>query len=152
MKDTLRNILETQELTINHVDDAHAVAMNTTSGEWAPETSEWDVADVASAPARVVRPPRVADALAGFECRLTHAIPLGHADRRHPSSTLVVARVELFFVREGILRRDAQGHLLPADPQALDAVGRLGGIAYTRTRDRFELPRPVTDVSAKSRP
>ena len=32
--------------------------------------------------------------------------------------------------------------LLPIDPARLAAVGRLGGIAYTRTTDRVSLPRP----------
>jgi flavin reductase (DIM6/NTAB) family NADH-FMN oxidoreductase RutF len=141
-KDTLRNILATGELTISHVSEALVEAMHLTSGSYPEHVDEWAVAEVAPAPSRVVAPPRVRDALAAFECRLVHAIPLGHGPSGGPSSTLVIARIVHFHVRAGLLARDSAGRLLTMDPARLAAVGRLGGIAYTRTRDRFDLARP----------
>ncbi len=141
-KDTLANILETHELTINHVSAPLAEAMNATSGDYPPGVSEWDACAVTATPAQRVRPARVAGALAGFECRLTHAIPLGQGKAGSPSSTLVVAEILHFWVAEPLLQRDERGLLSPIDPTALQAIARLGGLGYATTADHFELPRP----------
>lgn len=144
-KDTLANILETHELTINHVSAPLAEAMNASSADYPAGVSEWEACGIAAAPARVVRPARVATAIAGLECRLTHAIPLGRSKAGSPSSTLVIAEVLHFWVAEGLLQRDGRGNLLPIEPDALQAVARLGGIAYSTTVGHFELARPVLD-------
>ncbi len=145
-KDTLRNILDTREFTISHVSDAVAEAMNLTSVELPMGESEWDYAagqvPLSSAAAQVVRPPRVAQARASMECRMVHAIPVGKTKAGSPASTIVVGEVVAFTVAPELLRRDESGHLLAMDPAALGSVGRLGGIAYTRTEGVFELPRP----------
>jgi flavin reductase (DIM6/NTAB) family NADH-FMN oxidoreductase RutF len=141
-KDTLANILATHELTINHVSRPVAEAMNMSSGDYPPGVSEWQACGIVGTPAQQVRPARVAEALAGLECRLSHAIPLGRGKHGGPSSTLVVAEVVHFWVAEGLLQRDERGNLRAIDPIALAAVGRLGGIAYAEASDPFELPRP----------
>ena len=142
MKDSLANILERREFVVSHVGEAQLEAMNQTSAPFDPEVSEWDAVGVTAEPATVVGPPRVAEALAHLECRLSHAIPLGVGAPGKPSTTLVVAEVVHFAVAADLLTRDARGRLLPIDPARLAAVGRLGGIAYTRTTDRVSLARP----------
>ena len=146
-KDTLANILESRELTISHVGAPLLAAMNATSEDLPPEADEWEVAGepgqrLQSRPSSCVAPPRVAQALAALECRMTHAIPLGHGRHGAPSSTLVIARVECFWLAPGLLQRDERGHLRPIDPAVLASVGRLGGMSYARTTDVVELPRP----------
>lgn len=141
-KDTLANLLETGELTINHVSESLAEAMNASSAAYEPETSEWEACGVEAVPAQVVAAPRVAQARGGFECRLTHAIPLGQTKHGGPSSTLVVLEVVHAWLAEGLLQRDERGHMRPIPPAELSAVGRLGGIAYTTTQGAFELERP----------
>jgi hypothetical protein len=39
------------------------------------------------------------------------------------------------FVRDDLINE--RFHI---DPAALDAIGRMGGLGYTRTRDLFEMP------------
>lgn len=148
-KDTLANVLATRELTISHVSEPLAAAMNATSADLPPEVDEWEIAGepgarLPSLPSALVGPPRVAAARAAMECRLTHAIPLGHGPKGAPSTTLVLAEVLVFWIAEGLLQRDERGRLVPIDPAALAAVGRLGGMSYARTRDTFDLPRPRT--------
>lgn len=146
-KDTLANLLATRELTISHVSEPLAAAMNATSADVPTGVDEWEGAGepgvrLPSAPAAVVAPPWVAGARAALECRLVHAIPLGQGPRGGPSSTLVLAEVLVFWVAAGLVQRDERGRLRPIDPAALAAVGRLGGMSYARTRDTFDLPRP----------
>lgn len=151
-KDTLANALATRELTISHVSEPLVPAMNATSAELPPEVDEWELAGepgarLPSLPSDVVAPPRVAAARAAMECRLTHAIPLGRGPSGAPSSTLVLAEVLVLWIARGLLQRDERGRLVPIEPAALAAVGRLGGMSYARTRDTFDLPRPRTPRS-----
>ena len=151
-KDTLRNILDTREFTISHVSEPVAEAMNLTAAELPSGESEWEYAagqvPLSSAAAQVVQPPRVAEARASMECRMVQAIPVGRTVAGSPASTIVVGQVVAFTVAEGLVRRDESGHFLPMDPAQLESVGRLGGIAYTRTADAsFQIVRPKPPTS-----
>jgi flavin reductase (DIM6/NTAB) family NADH-FMN oxidoreductase RutF len=147
-KDTLRNILLRREFTVSHVSEALAEAMNATSVNYPQDVSEWVAAGpgegipLASAPASVVAPPRVAAALAALECRMVHAIPLGVSPAGKPSTTLVVAEIVAFSLAKGLVSRDEAGHVRSIDPAHLATVGRMGGMAYTRTAQTFEMERP----------
>lgn len=141
-KDTLANILETGELTINHVSEDLSERMNATSAVFAPGVSEWERCGVDSVPAVAVAPRRVAAARGGFECRLTHAIPLGMGKRGVPSSTMVVAEVVHVWAAAGLIERDERGRLLPIEAAKLASVARLGGIEYTTSAGHFDLARP----------
>src|SRR5690606_352445 len=147
-KDTLRNILARREFTVSHVCEPLAEAMNATAGAYPREVSEWMAAGptpgtpLPSAPATVVAPPRVAAARAALECKLMHAIPIGQGPTGRPSTTLLVAEVLAFTVAKGLVQRDERGHVRPIDPAQLAAVGRLGGMSYTRTAQTFEMIRP----------
>lgn len=156
-KDTLRNILATQEFTVNHVRRDHAEAMNLTSGDYPPDVDEWDlvarsgVATLTPAASMHVAPPRIAEANAALECRLVHAIPLGRGrgtsptarvSPTGPSSTLVIAEIAMFWLDRALIERDERGRLRPLDPARLASVGRLGGIAYTDTVETFSMRRP----------
>ncbi|MBX7083802.1 MAG: flavin reductase family protein [Nannocystaceae bacterium] len=150
-KDTLRNILATGTFVVNHVDRDHAAAMNATAAEVGPEVDEWDLVaragagPITAAPCRVATAPRIAEAKAALECRLVHALPLGQGARGGPSSTLVVAEVLWFWLAAGLRSAAAPGaRPTPIDPARLDALGRLGGIAYTDTRGVIRIPRADT--------
>lgn len=153
MKDTLRNILGRREFVVSHVSEPWLAAMNQTSALLGPDASEWEFAGVPAEAASVVHPPRVAGALAHLECRLTQAIPLGqlggHAPEK-PSSTLLLAEVVHFAIAADLLVRDDRGRIATMDPARLAAIGRLGGIAYTRTTDRVCLPRPDSTPTTSS--
>ncbi|MEM9460832.1 MAG: flavin reductase family protein [Myxococcota bacterium] len=150
-KDTLANILARRELTICHVSEAQAEAMNLTSGAYAPEIDEWALAGepggrLPSLPSAQVAPPRVAHARAAMECRMVRAIPLGEGPKGGPSTTLVVAEVVVFWLAAGLTQRDERGRRRPIDPAALASVGRLGGMSYARTADTFTLARPSGEL------
>jgi len=143
-KDTLANILARRELTINHVGERLAKAMHATSGSYEPDVDEWEVAGepgarLGSLPSQMVAPPRVAEASAALECRMVHAIPLGENPKGGPSTMLILAEVQRFWVAKGLLTRDKRGRLQSIDSAALASVGRLGGMSYARTQDVFEI-------------
>ncbi|MCA9717115.1 MAG: flavin reductase family protein [Myxococcales bacterium] len=150
-KDTLANILDRREFVVNHVSEPFAEVMNASSAPYEPGVSEWEALGIEPEASTAVAPPRVRGARASLECRLQQAIPLGQGPNGAPSSTLVIARVVHFHLAEGLLERDERGRLKAIDPARLAAVGRLGGIAYTTTAGRFDLPRPPAPPPARDR-
>src|SRR5690606_311515 len=77
VKDTLRNIQETNEFCINIVTESHLAAMNESSGEHPPDVDEFAVAGVQMAESEAVTAPYVADCPAVLECRLQQQVDLG---------------------------------------------------------------------------
>jgi flavin reductase (DIM6/NTAB) family NADH-FMN oxidoreductase RutF len=136
-KDTLRNAKLVGdggqgEFVVNVVSDAMAETMAATAESLKANESEFDAFSVAVAPSRVVAPPRVAQSLVHYECRTSQLL------RLKPGSpgggNVVLGEVVHVHVADEVL-----GERLRIDPSALDAIGRMGGFGYTRTRDRFEL-------------
>lgn len=134
LKDTLRNVQATGELVIQLVSFAQAEAMNASAAVLPYGISEFEQCGIASLPSALVKPPRVAGAAVAFECTLVEAMPYPPAA---PNCHLLFAQVLLAHIDEQVLNE--QGRI---DAGKLDLVGRLGGTAYTRTNQRFDLTRP----------
>ena len=132
-KDTLRNIRETKEFVINVVTYELAEAMNQTSGEYDAAINEFELAQIASARSRAVKPERVAASPVSFECRLYQILDFSPSPQ---SSSLVIGEVVSIHVDDAHLK---EGKL---DRNSLDLIGRMGGIQYTRTTQRFDMVRP----------
>jgi flavin reductase (DIM6/NTAB) family NADH-FMN oxidoreductase RutF len=133
-KDTVINIEATREFVINVVSHAYAPQMNATSADFPYEVSEFETCGLTPTPSARVRPPRVKEAAVHLECVLHQIVPVGEGPL---AANVIIGRIVLIHADDSVL--DAVGQI---DPAKLDTVGRMGGIAYTRTRDRFELPRP----------
>jgi flavin reductase (DIM6/NTAB) family NADH-FMN oxidoreductase RutF len=138
-KDTLNNIAATGEFVVNIVSERFAEQMNACSGEFPPEINEFDISGLTPVPSCIVKPVRVAESYVHMECRLVQIVdvspkPLG--------GSIVLGEVLLFHVNDDIVDN------FRIDPDKLSAIGRMGGPAYVRTTDRFEMTRPVTPASA----
>jgi flavin reductase (DIM6/NTAB) family NADH-FMN oxidoreductase RutF len=133
-KDTLRNIRETGEFVVNVVTFAVADAMNITSGEYGSSVDEFTLAKLNTRPSQVVRPPQVAESPVSFECKLNRIIDFG---TEPPSGSLVIGEIVCVHLEESVLKEDR------LDPDTLDLIGRMGGVQYSRTTERFDLKRPV---------
>jgi flavin reductase (DIM6/NTAB) family NADH-FMN oxidoreductase RutF len=142
-KDTLRNIRETGEFVVNVVTFAVADAMNLTSGDYDSSVDEFALAKLTTRPSQVVRPPQVAESPVSFECKLNRIIDFG---TEPPSGSLVIGEIVCVHVEDNVLK---EGRL---DPDALDLIGRMGGIQYTRTTERFERKRPEVQRPETPRP
>jgi flavin reductase (DIM6/NTAB) family NADH-FMN oxidoreductase RutF len=132
-KDTLRNIRETREFVVNIVTYQLREAMNSTSGEYDPSVNEFELAKVTPEPSKIVRPPRVAESPVSFECKLHQIIDFSPAPT---SSSLVIGQIVAIHINDAHLK---DGRL---DRNSLDLIGRMGGIQYIRTTQRFEMVRP----------
>jgi flavin reductase (DIM6/NTAB) family NADH-FMN oxidoreductase RutF len=135
-KDTLRNIRETGEFVINIVTFELAEAMNLTSGDYDPIINEFNLAKLASSPSKVVRPRRVAESPVSFECKLRQILDFNPGPE---GGSLVIGEIVSIHVDDRHLK---EGRL---DRNSLDLIGRMGGMQYTRTTERFEMVRPKVE-------
>jgi flavin reductase (DIM6/NTAB) family NADH-FMN oxidoreductase RutF len=132
-KDTLRNIEATGEFVVSVVSRAHERQMAACAEELPHGESEWVLARLAGEPSAKVKPPRVKDGPFAFECSLDRVIRLNPGA---PSGgNIVIGRVVWIHAAEGLV--NAAHHV---DAARLDAVGRMAGLTYCSTRDRFEIP------------
>jgi flavin reductase (DIM6/NTAB) family NADH-FMN oxidoreductase RutF len=132
-KDTLRNIRETKEFVVNIVTYELREAMNATSGEYDASVDEFELARLTSQPSKLVRPPRVAESHVNFECKLYQILDFSPAPT---SGSLVIGQIVAVHIDDAHIK---DGKL---DRNSLDLIGRMGGIQYTRTTQRFEMVRP----------
>jgi len=135
-KDTLANARANSELVVNVVSRSLVAAMNASSVESAPDHDEFAFAGVTPAPSRLVRPPRVAEARAHLECRVTRVVPVEDDDGR-AANHVVFARVMHVHLDDALFTPPHR-----VDAVGLDPVARLAGLAYAGLGDVFELPRP----------
>lgn len=132
-KDTLSNVEETGEFVVNVVSEAIAAAANATAAEVAPEVDEFKLAGLTAVASEAVGAPRVAESPAQMECKLLQVI---YTSQAAGSGVIVLGEVVRFHVREGLVED------FRVDPAGLDAVGRMAGNTWVRTRDRIEIIRP----------
>lgn len=108
-------------------------AMNQTSGEYDASVNEFDLAQVAPAQSALLKVPRVSVSPVSFECKLYQILDFSTSPE---SGSLVIGQIVSIHVNDAHLK---QGRL---DRNSLDLIGRMGGIQYTRTTQRFEMVRP----------
>jgi flavin reductase (DIM6/NTAB) family NADH-FMN oxidoreductase RutF len=129
-KDTGRNIRRTEQFTVNIVDDAMMDGMNVCAVPFPSDVDELAMAGLTAVPGTHVKCPRIGEAPASLECRRYITLEVGH------SREIILGEVLGIFVREGLV--DAGRKYV--DQRGMDAIGRMGGHGYARTRDYFDLP------------
>jgi len=129
LKDTPRNVRETEQFVVNTVTQELVEQMNATSATLPAGESEFDEVGIERADSVEVEPPRVAAAKVAMECELYDWIEVG-------SSVLVLGEVVHVHVDESVL---TNGKI---DIDNLATVGRLSGSQYASTVDRFSIDRP----------
>lgn len=135
-KHTLENVEEVPEVVINIVSYAMVERSSLASCEYPKGVNEFIKTGFTELPSVRVKPPRVAESPASFECRVNQVIPLGNEGG---AGNLIICEVLLAHFKNEIL--DEHGHV---DPQRLDAVARMGGDFYCRAHgdNIFAVPKP----------
>jgi len=137
-KDTYNNIAATHECVVNIVTDETAEAMNRSATELPADVDEFKFSGVTPTPSVVVKPPRVLEAPIQFECTINQIIRLENDLGR---SDLMICNIVYIHVDDAVYLGEYK-----VNPQALHAVGRLGGPNYTRTHDQFTMTRLPSQV------
>jgi flavin reductase (DIM6/NTAB) family NADH-FMN oxidoreductase RutF len=139
-KDTLKNIRETGEFVVNIVSRSLVEKMNQTSYEYPETISEFDAAGLTREPSSLVKAKRVAESLINFECKLFQIIEIG---KDVQGGTLILGEIVAAHLDERVFQN------AKIEIQALEPVGRLGGLWYSGVADRFELKRPTDGKKAR---
>lgn len=136
-KHSLDNVLEVPEVVINIVDYAMVEQMSLASTEYEKGVNEFVKAGLTEAQSTMVKPPRVKESPAAFECKVLQVIPTGEEGG---AGNLVICEVVLAHFQDHIF--DEQGKI---DPFKIDTVARMGGDWYCRANGDalFEIEKPV---------
>ncbi len=137
-KDSLRNAKPvseggTGEFVVHICPDRLARQMAACAEPLAYGVSEAELAGLTLTASAVVKPLRVVESPLAFECvtrqviRTNPGVPSG--------GNIVIGEVVSVYAADGLINE--RYHV---DPDMLDAIGRMGGLGYCRTRERFELP------------
>ena len=132
-KDTGNIIRRTGDFVVNLVDRANTEKMVVTAIDFAPEVDELKEAGLTPLPSTRVRAPRIAESPVSMECERLVIVEVG-VDR-----AVVMGKVLAMHIRDDCVLDPVKCYI---DTPKLDLVGRMhGGGWYSRTTDRFEVPR-----------
>jgi flavin reductase (DIM6/NTAB) family NADH-FMN oxidoreductase RutF len=137
-KDTLANILETNEFVVNLAARWFLDRMHQASAEYPEGVDERELVGLKALPSIRVKPVRVQESPVQLECRLAHTVQIG-PEGAPGSSTVVFGQIVMAHVRADAYKN---GRL---DPRMLEPVARLGGHDYgvlgeIITREAAEVP------------
>jgi len=132
-KDTLKNIRQTEEFTLNIVSHSIVEQMNKTSATLPHGESEIAYAGLSTISSETIDVPRIKEALVHFECTLRSVQSFGDEAL---AGRLVLGDIKHIHIADEIYDN---GRI---DQIKLETVGRLAGNVYSTTRDTFEINRP----------
>ena len=139
LKDTVRNCRETGEFVWNLATRTLADAMNQTCAPVPYGTSEFGIAGLAIAKARLVDVPMVAASPVNFECKVTEIINLKNSAGTYTPAWMVFGEVVAVHIDPAVLKEGV------FDTFGVGVILRAGGpSAYAEigTDSRFDMTRP----------
>ncbi len=132
-KHTLRNISETGEFVFNMANYALREQMNASSGS--DEGDEFELAGLAKADCRLVKPPRVAASPASLECVHYQTVPLPKANGE-VNDWMVIGRVVGIHIADEYIADNR------VNSAAMKPIVRLGYSEYATVDSAWKMRRP----------
>jgi flavin reductase (DIM6/NTAB) family NADH-FMN oxidoreductase RutF len=127
IKDSEQNIHDNKCFTISSSSEPYAEALNFASINAPSGVSEFTLSGLTPVPGRIVRAPRVGEAPFSMELEVKMTQKWNN-DAGHHSTTLVIGRVKMLYVREDVLDKDGA-----IDPALSLPVSRFFGKLYGRS-------------------
>ena len=134
-KDTLINIRETKEFTVNIVSEKIGEQMVKCSTDFKEDIDEFIASGLSPLSSKKIKPPLVAESKISFECKLNQIIEIG--DGNAGSGFIVIGTIILFHIDDKIYKN---GHILL---DQLEPLGRVAGNGYIRMTDTLEIIRKI---------
>jgi flavin reductase (DIM6/NTAB) family NADH-FMN oxidoreductase RutF len=140
-KDSLRNLLHGGEFTCSIASWPLREAMNLSSAPVAPSVDEFQLAGLKPAASHYVKPPRVAESPAAFECRVWRTLPLPGDGYTVVFGHVVGIYIDDAFIEDGLVRSGDMA-----------ALARLGYMEYSVLRPdaMFTMNRPLASADGLS--
>ncbi|WP_435355685.1 flavin reductase family protein [Emticicia sp. SJ17W-69] len=135
-KDTILNLEEVPEVVINMVDYNMVQQMSLSSVEFPRDTNEFVKSGFTEEKSILIKPPRVKESKAHFECKILEIKQIG-------TMNLVICEIILAHFSELIIGKNGK-----IDQQKTDWVARMGGDWYARANESaiFEVEKPTSKI------
>ena len=131
LKDTGRNILNNGEFVVNIVSENILTQMNIAATDFPADVSEIPNANLHLADSLKIKPPRIAEAAANFECRHIVTNEIGR-------NRVTIGEIVHLHLHENFYDAETR-HVLT---EKIGIIGRMhGGANYTKTNEIISLPR-----------
>ncbi|MEO0329742.1 MAG: flavin reductase family protein [Pseudomonadota bacterium] len=135
-KDSARNAAQSQEFVCNYASRSLSEAMNASSIPAPPGVSEFEHFNIKSEPSEFVSPPRVAEAYAALECKVTGVIETVDISGNKTGAVITLGQVVGIHIDEAVIK-DGRFDVVLADP-----ITRLGYLDFGYSNAFHERPRP----------
>ena len=123
-KDTLNNVYEHKEVVINIIGYNHVEQVSIAGNDYDSEVNEFIKSGFNEVSSDIVKPPRVKEALASFECKVVSVLALGD---KGGAGNLVICEVLTAHFKKGLVNDDFQINI-----SDVNLVGRLGQDYYAK--------------------
>ena len=133
-KDTLNNVLATKEFAVNLVTEDLVEQMNLTSQNATSDIDEFQLANLSPIPCETIKPMRVQEAKAHFECEMVHHYFL--EDHKNGGACIVIGKIKMMHISDEILLENYRINLEKYRP-----VARLAGSNYSKLGEVFSIKR-----------
>lgn len=133
-KDTLNNVLANKQFAVNLVTEEVVEQMNTTSNAVESGVDEFQLANLTPISCETIKPMRVKEAKAHFECEMVHHYFL--EDHTNGGACVIIGKIKMMHVSDGILSENYRINLNVYKP-----VARLAGSNYSKLGEIFSIKR-----------
>jgi len=137
-KDTLKNIRQIKEFSINLVSESFVEKMVACSTDFEPEIDEFNKSNLTPISSKKIKPPIIKQSKISFECILNQIVQIG--DNEAGGGFIVIGEIILFHINNEIYDN---GHL---NLEKYNPIGRLAGNWYTRPTDNFKVIRKIKPI------
>jgi len=134
-KDTLINIRDTKEFSINIVSEDIGEKMVKCSTDYKKEVDEFSKSGLSPIPSKKIKPPIVSDSKISIECILNQIVQIGKNDAG--SGFIVIGTIVLFHIDDEVYD---DGRIIL---DKLQPLGRVAGNGYVRSTNTFDIIRTI---------
>ena len=134
-KDTLINIRNTKEFSINIVSEDIGEKMVKCSTDYEKEVDEYSKSGLSPLSSKKIKPPIVSESKISLECTLNQIVQIGKEDAG--SGFIVIGTIVLFHIDDEVYDN---GRIIL---DKLQPLGRVAGNGYVRSTNAFDIVRTI---------
>ena len=134
-KDTLINIRNTKEFSINIVSEDIGEKMVKCSTDYEKEVDEYSKSGLSPLSSKKIKPPIVSESKISLECILNQIVQIGKGDAG--SGFIVIGTIVLFHIDDEVYDN---GRIIL---DKLQPLGRVAGNGYVRSTNAFDIVRTI---------
>jgi flavin reductase (DIM6/NTAB) family NADH-FMN oxidoreductase RutF len=140
-KNTHDNVKDIAECVVNIAHYDILYQMNLAAGMYPKGTNEFEKSGLTPMPSVKVKPPRVGESFASFECRVINVIETGESGG---AGNLIVCEVVMMHIADSVL--DSEGSI---DPLKMNYIGRMGKQNWCRVGEENMFTVPVFKMAGE---